>query len=272
MSGPEYRVPVTDPVRSLAHHYSGAASAYERLWAGLLHRVARQLLDRLPLAGARRVLDVGTGVGTLLPALAEYAPAATVVGTDLAPGMIGRAPERFPRVVGDATRLPFADASVDVAVLAFMLFHLPEPPAGLRDVRRVLVDGGTVGTATWGPETSVPAIEIWEEELNRHNAPPDARVIGNHGLVDTPDKVTGMLRDAGYAGVRAETVPWEHRPSLEQFLEQRVSLGYSARRLAGLPAEARAEVVRAGRERLLALGPEGFVHRREIVLAVASKG
>jgi SAM-dependent methyltransferase len=262
---------VTDAVRSLAHHYSGAASAYERLWAGLLHRVGRQLLDRLPLAGARRVLDVGTGVGTLLPALAEYAPAATVVGTDLAPGMIGRALATFPRVVADATRLPFAAGSVDVAVLAFMLFHLPEPVAGLRAVRRILTDGGTIGTATWGPETSVPAVEIWEEELNRHNAPPDAWVIGNHELVDTPDKMTGLLRDAGYADVRAEAVSWEHRPSLERFLEQRVSLGYSARRLAGLPAEARAEVMRAGRERLAALEPEGFVQRREIVLAVASR-
>ncbi|MFL6121036.1 class I SAM-dependent methyltransferase [Actinophytocola sp.] len=262
---------MTDAVRSLAHHYSAAAAAYERLWAGLLHRIARQLLDRLPLAGARRVLDVGTGVGTLLPALAESAPAATVIGTDRAPGMIARAPATFPRVVSDAARLPFASGSVDVAVLAFMLFHLPDPLAGLRAAHRVLAAGGTVGTATWGRETPVPAVEIWEEELDRHNAPPDAKLIGNHDLLDTPDKMTAMLREAGFADVTAEPVSWEQRPTPAEFLEQRVSLGHSSRRLAGMPARARAEMVRAGRARLAALGPEGFVQRREIVLAVASK-
>jgi SAM-dependent methyltransferase len=262
---------VTDAVRRLAHHYSGAAAAYERLWAGLLHDTSRQLLDRLPLAGARRVLDVGSGVGTLLPALAEHAPGATVVGTDRAPGLIARAPAAFPRVVGDAGRLPFASGSVDVVVLAFMLLHLPDPLAGLRAAHRVLVPDGTVGTATWGPETPVPAVEIWEEELDRHDAPPDAKLIGNHDLVDTPDKVTAMLRAAGFADVSTERVPWEQRPTPAEFLEQRLSLGHSSRRLSGLPARARAEMVRAARARLDALGPEGFVQRREVVLAVAAK-
>jgi SAM-dependent methyltransferase len=173
-------------------------------------------------------------------------------------------------VVGDAARLPLAGAVFDVAVLAFMLFHLPDPAAGLSEARRVLRAGGVVGVATWGPDPQVPALDIWRDELDRHGAPPDAPMVGNHDLVDTPDKLAGLLRDAGFAGVTAVGLPWEYRPSLERFVEQHVTLGHTSRRLSGLPADARAEFVRAVRARLATLGPDGLVHRHLIVTGIGT--
>ena len=258
-----------DSVRALAHHYSGAAADYQRMWAGELSPTSRKLLTRLPLAGARRVLDVGAGVGTLLPAIRAAAPAATVVGVDRAPGMIGRAPAEFPRVVADAAGLPFAGNSVDVVVMAFMLFHLPEPAAGLREVRRVLAPGGVAGVATWGPPQAVPALDIWMDELDRHGAPADAPLINNGELVDTPAKVSEMLRGAGFAEVDTDTLAWEHRPTPSRFVEHHATLGHTARRLAGLAPEAKAEFLRAVRERLATLEPEAFANRRGAVVACA---
>ena len=56
--------PKANAVEALAAYYSSAAEAYERQWAAALHPAAVDLLDRLPLASAQRVLDLGAGVGT----------------------------------------------------------------------------------------------------------------------------------------------------------------------------------------------------------------
>src|SRR6185369_12411936 len=103
--------------------------------------------------------------------------------------------------------------TIDVAVLAFVLFHMADPPAVLREVRRVLKVGGSIGLVTWGRDPGVPGTSIWTEELDAHGAAADPRhaSVRQHDRMDTPAKLTALLETSGFPHVRAWSFEFEHR-------------------------------------------------------------
>jgi ubiquinone/menaquinone biosynthesis C-methylase UbiE len=121
----------------------------------------RRTLAAARLAPHMRVLDVACGPGIV--ACAAAAQAGRVTGIDLTPAMIEQAKARQQREgltnidwqVGDATRLPFADGSFDVALTRYSFHHLPQPMEALREMQRVTAPGGRIVVidATPTPQT-----------------------------------------------------------------------------------------------------------------------
>lgn len=89
------------------------------LWAD------REALGVLDLPGRRRILDVGCGTGALGGVLREESDAALVC-LDADPSLL-REVDAGERVVGDATRLPVADAAFDLVACQALLVNLPDP-------------------------------------------------------------------------------------------------------------------------------------------------
>lgn len=100
------------------------------------------------LAGAKKILDVGSGAGQMIQHLLKYCDGgATVTGFDFSHKMLERARQRLrderPRLVtADMTRLPFADDSFDCLTCGYVLEHLPDARQGLSELSRVLSPGG----------------------------------------------------------------------------------------------------------------------------------
>src|SRR6266550_2405550 len=199
----------------LADRYSQRAEAYDGLWSPIIRPVGERLIARLPLSGkTSHVIDIGTGAGALLPAIQRAAPSAVIVGIDRSQGMLRLAKERqsCPLALMDVQRLALPANRFEVAIVAFVLFHLPSPEQCLAEVNRVLQPGGSVGTVTWGSETEPPASAIWDDELQAAGA----RVIqlpavDNRACCDSTQKMTTLLGQAGFVSIKVWTESIEHR-------------------------------------------------------------
>jgi SAM-dependent methyltransferase len=270
----EARTPVrqeanVDDSDLVAGYYSLDAGGYARLWAPALVPASRQVLDRLPLGEASRLLDLGSGVGTLLPVQQEAAPQAHVVAADRTEARLRLAPPAYPRVVLDARALPFAAGAFDVAVLAFMLFHVPEPATALASVREALRPGGRLGLLVWGRMGDPPALRVWDEELDHAGASRLAPLPAQHALMDTGERLSALVTGAGYDDVEVGEVPWSFEPDLETFLAHRAARGVTGRRLAELAPDLRQEVLARVRARVAELPPEDLHDTSAVLGAIA---
>jgi len=111
-----------------------------------LDRKWRRLTAQAAVRPGDNVLDVCCGTGDL--ALADRAAGGQVTGVDFSEQMLARARRKSADVDwvrGDATSLPFEDASFEAVTVGFGIRNLADLEAGLRELARVLVPGGRLG-------------------------------------------------------------------------------------------------------------------------------
>ena len=103
------------------------------------------------------VLELGCGTGEMWAGRDEIiSRCGRLVLSDFSEGMLDRAKETLRGRAGieyrviDIQDIPFADQSFDAVIANMMLYHVPDLPKGLREVRRVLKADGTFYCATYG--------------------------------------------------------------------------------------------------------------------------
>jgi SAM-dependent methyltransferase len=180
------------------------AAAYQRAadrWAAGAARVYAALAESAAAATrdleGRRVVDIGAGTGVLGQALLRRG-AVEVVAVDLAAEMLAHADVRVSAEVGDATALPFADSSFDLAATAFCLSHLPAPVAGLREARRVAPALLSVSFDDSWTHPAKAAVDQVLEDAGYH--PPGwYAAVKRVAPVDNRPALLRLAREAGYA-------------------------------------------------------------------------
>jgi ubiquinone/menaquinone biosynthesis C-methylase UbiE len=132
--------------------YSRLAPVYE-LWAKLTEsRARRRVLEVAAVRDGEAVLEVASGTGVQLAALASRNRGGRTVGIELADGMLEKARRELDRagldsvelLKADALDLPLEDETFDLVVISYMLDLLPldQIPVALSEVKRVLRPGG----------------------------------------------------------------------------------------------------------------------------------
>ena len=120
----------------------------QQLLAAVLNPTTREVLARLPPIPGARCLDLGCGQGNTTRCLADVLQPASCIGIEYDPALVDYAgtrtdnPECVTFQQGDATRLPFPDASFDVVFCRYLLIHMADPMAVVREMLRVVKPGG----------------------------------------------------------------------------------------------------------------------------------
>ncbi len=107
-------------------------AAYEKFMGVWSRKVGDQFLAWLSPGKGLDWIDIGCGNGAFTELIAERAAPASILGVDPSPEQLKFARERHRAGVarfetGDARALPAADKSMDAAVMALVLFFVPEP-------------------------------------------------------------------------------------------------------------------------------------------------
>lgn len=286
-----------------SHPMSGGSRAgidpdalrYDAHWRPVLQDATDALLDRLEPHVRRRLgeagepprlLDVGSGTGSLLLAAAARWPTLHYVAVDASGAMLGLARRRasetglptraasFEVVASEAASMPLADGSVDVAASSFVLQLVPERAPVLAEVRRVLRAGGTFGFVTWlAQDVMMAADEAFDEavyDLELDDPEPEGFREAKAGDFESVEAAERELAAAGFDEVDAREVELVHAWTPEAFLE--FKRDYDERELfESLSAADGERLAERVRERWSDVPAEGFTLRAPLVSVVATR-
>jgi ubiquinone/menaquinone biosynthesis C-methylase UbiE len=132
--------------------FAVTADAYDRFMGRYSTQLSPQLADYAGVRSGQRVIDVGCGPGALTKELVDRVGPTNVFAVDPSEPFVAAVGERFPQVdvrLAAAEQLPFSDKAFDAALAQLVVHFMSDPVAGLREMARVVRDGGVIAACVW---------------------------------------------------------------------------------------------------------------------------
>src|SRR5260221_9627624 len=252
-----------DPTRYKAGQQKewGAAAPGWKNWGQRIELDLQPISDRMmelaEIRPGQQVLDVATGLGEpAVTAARIVGPAGGVVAIDMASQMLDIARMRVAELgihnidfrEMDAEELDLPEQSFDVILCRLGLMYLPSLQTSLERMSNLLVPGGRLTAAVWGPAQKVPFVSMPMTVAMRELQvpPPPPGMPGPFSLADT-DRVAQVLTQAGCTQVYTEPMTLTlERTSIEEYVRflQEVLVQINAL-LARYPVERQTEIWQA---------------------------
>ena len=164
------------------------------------------LLDAAGVGVGARVLDVGTGPGSVARAAAERGALVAAADRSAAMVQIARA-AGVDAVVADVEHLPYGDTAFDAVVAGYLLNHLPRPEVAVASLARVLRPGGRVALTVWDLPEANPALGLFGPVVASAGVVPATPPGPDAGRFARDEAMDALLR-RDFADVAVTRVRW----------------------------------------------------------------
>lgn len=181
------------------------SAGYERFMGRWSRILAPKFIAFAGVKNGDRVLDVGTGTGSVASTVEASMPASEIVGIDPSAGFIAHAQKNAKSArarfeVGDAQAMKFKDASFDRTLSSLVMNFIPDHNKAIAEMRRVTRPQGVVSACVWDYDAGMQMLRFfWDEAIALDPAiePKDER----HMKLSRQGQLGELWRKAGLANV-----------------------------------------------------------------------
>ena len=187
-----------------------ASAGYERFMGRWSRQLAPAFIAFAGVKNGDRVLDLGTGTGSLAATMEATFPDTQTVGVDPSEGFISYARKNAKTAhsqfeLGDAQALKFNDASFDKTLSLLVMNFIPDHQKAVAEMRRVTRPEGIVSACVWDYERGMQMLRFfWDEAVAFDPAiePKDER----HMKLSHQGQLSNLWKQSGLLNVKEEPI------------------------------------------------------------------